>query len=229
MNWIPEWAGDRFRDWLENLGDWPVSRQRYWGIPLPIWECKKPEGCGNIEVIGSFEELKKKSGLKKEIDFHRPDIDKVKLKCSRCGKPCTRIPDVLDVWFDSGVSTWASLGYPRDKKLFKRMWPSDFQVEGPDQFRGWWNSQIITSVLTFNKAPYKNILLHGMVMDVKGIKLSKSKGNFISPDNVIEKYGRDVLRFYLLSNTHWNNFYLNWEDLKDVSRLFNVLWNTHEF
>ncbi len=225
VNWVPEWAGERFKDWLENLGDWPVSRQRYWGIPLPIWECP----CGNIEVIGSFGELKKKSDLKKEIDFHRPGIDQVKLKCSKCGKPCSRIPDVLDVWFDAGVCTWASLGYPRDKKLFQKMWPSDFQVEGPDQFRGWWNSQIITSVLTFNKAPYKSILLHGMAMDVKGIKLSKSKGNFISPDNVIEKYGRDVLRFYLLSNTHWNSFYLNWEDLKETSRMFNVLWNTHEF
>lgn len=233
VNWVPEWAGERFRDWLENLGDWPVSRQRYWGIPLPIWECP----CGNIEVMGSFEELKKKSmeprmvlnKAGREIDFHRPDIDRVQVRCSKCGKPCSRIPDVLDVWFDSGVSTWASLGYPRDKKLFKKMWPSDFQVEGPDQFRGWWNSQIITSILTFGRAPYRNILLHGMAMDVKGIKLSKSRGNFISPDEVIAKHGRDALRFYLLSNTHWENFYLNWEDLKEVSRMLNILWNIHEF
>ncbi len=225
VNWVPKWAKDRFNDWLENLSDWPISRQRYWGIPLPIWECP----CGNIDVIGSYRELKQKSGIKKEIDFHRPEIDTVKIKCSSCGKSISRVPDVLDVWFDSGVCTWASLGYPREKKLFEEMWPSAFQTEGPDQFRGWWNSQMITSVLTFGKSPFKNVMLHGFVMDVKGIKLSKSKGNFIDPQEILDKYGRDVMRFYLMSSPTWNDFYFNWDDIKEVSRLFTVFWNTCSF
>ena len=224
VKWIPGWAGERFRDWLENLSDWPVSRQRYWGIPLPIWEC----GCGNIEVIGSFGELKRKSGLKREIDFHRPEIDSVRIKC-RCGKEMTRVRDVLDVWFDSGVCTWASLGYPRKKPMFRKMWPSDFQTEGPDQFRGWWNSQMLTSVLTFGRSPFKSILLHGFVLDAKGVKMSKSKGNIVTPQEVIQKYGRDVLRFYLVNSAVWNDFYFNWEGAKDTSRLFNILWNTYQF
>ncbi len=225
VKWVPEWAGDRFNDWLENLEDWPVSRQRYWGIPLPIWECTK---CKNIEVIGSFDELKRKSGLKREIDFHIPEIDSVKLKCGKCGGESRRVPDVLDVWFDSGVCTWASLGYPRKKALFEKMWPSDFQVEGPDQFRGWWNSQIITSVLTFGRSPFKNILLHGMVLDIKGKKMSKSKGG-IAPEDVVEKYGRDVFRFYFMSFPPWDNLYFNWEGAKETGRMFNVFWNVYEF
>jgi len=228
VNWVPRWAGERFQDWLENLGDWPVSRQRYWGIPLPIWECSS-KGCGHIEVIGSFAELKKLSGLRKEIDFHRPAIDSVKFQCSKCGKPMQRIPDVLDVWFDSGVASWASLGYPRRKELFNKMWPSTLQVEGPDQFRGWWNSEIITSILTFGRAPFRNILLHGLVMDLKGVKLSKSKGNFISPEDIVKEHGRDVLRMYLLSSPAWNDFYFKWEDVKETSRFFTVLWNTYQF
>jgi len=216
---------ERGGTWLENLGDWPVSRQRYWGIPLPIWECE----CGEIEIIGSFDELKKRSGLNKEIDFHRPEIDNVKVKCRKCGKEASRVKDVLDVWFDSGVCTWASIGYPRDEKLFKNMWPSNFQTEGPDQFRGWWNSQMLTSVLTFGKSPFNSILLHGFVLDAKGVKMSKSKGNIVTPKEVIQKYGRDVLRYYLVNSAIWNDFYFNWEGVKDTSRLFNILWNVYQF
>ena len=225
VNWTPKWAGNRFKDWLQNLSDWPVSRQRYWGIPLPIWECS----CGHIEVIGSFEELKAKSGLTKEIDFHRPIIDGVKIPCPKCTKAIDRVPDVLDVWFDSGVGTWASLNYPRQKQPFQSMWPSEFQTEGPDQFRGWWNSEMITSVLTFNKSPFKSIMLHGFVLDSKGSKMSKSKGNAVLPEDVIEKYGRDIMRFYLLSSTPWDDFYFNWESVKEVNRMFTVFWNIFQF
>ncbi len=153
----------------------------------------------------------------------------MKLSCPDCGKPVSRVPDVLDVWFDSGVCTWASLEYPRKKELFESMWPSSFQTEGPDQFRGWWNSQMITSVLTFGKTPFKNVMMHGFVMDVKGIKLSKSKGNFIDPDEILSKHGRDALRFYLLSSPLWNDFYFSWNDIKETSRMFTVFWNTYSF
>ncbi len=225
VNWTPGWAGNRFGNWLENLGDWPVSRQRYWGIPLPIWEC----GCGEIEVIGSWEELKSRGSLNREIDFHRPEIDKVKIKCPGCGKMMERTKDVLDVWFDSGVSTWAALGFPRRKKEFQRLWPADFETEGPDQFRGWWNSQMITSVLTHGKTPFRNVMLHGFVLDAKGNKMSKSKGNVVGPQEVIDRYGRDVLRFYLMSSAPWDDFYFNWESVKDTGKLFNVFWNSYQF
>ena len=228
VKWIPKWAGQRFNDWLENLDDWPISRQRYWGIPLPIWECKN-ENCKSIDVIGSYEELKKKAGLAAEMDFHRPAIDSVGWKCAKCGGRMERVKDVLDVWFDSGVCTWASLGYPRNQEDFNAMWPSDFQVEGPDQFRGWWNSEMITSYLTFKKAPFRNILLHGFVLDAKGMKMSKSKGNVVTPEEVVAKYGRDAFRFYLLSSPVWNDFYFNWENVREVSRMFNVLWNSYQF
>ncbi|MCK4715163.1 MAG: class I tRNA ligase family protein, partial [Candidatus Aenigmarchaeota archaeon] len=225
IKWVPGWAGNRFRNWLQNLGDWPVSRQRYWGIPLPIWECS----CGEIEVIGSYRELRKKAGLKKEIDFHRPEIDRVKIPCPKCSRKMVRTPDVLDVWFDSGVSTWAALEYPRKKGLCNKLWPSNFQTEGPDQVRGWWNSQMITSVLTFDRSPFGTIMLHGFVLDSKGLKMSKSKGNVVTPSQVIERYGRDVLRFYLMSSAPWDDFYFNWESARETSKLFNVFWNVFQF
>jgi len=221
VNWVPDWAKLRFQNWLESLGDWPISRQRYWGIPLPIWICEK---CGRVKVIGSTRELKK---IPK--DLHRPYIDKVFLKCKKCKGRMRRIPDVLDVWFDSGVCSWASLGYPRKKKLWKKLWPADLNIEGPDQIRGWWNSQLITSVMTFNKAPFKNILFHGFVLDAHGVKMSKSKGNIIMPEDVVEKYGRDVLRFYLLSSPPWDDFHFNMEEVKEVARKFIILANTFNF
>ncbi len=219
VTWAPEWAGKRFENWLETLADWPISRQRYWGIPLPIWTCE----CGKVRVVGSAEEL----GAKIK-DLHKPYIDSVELDCE-CGKKMKRIPDVLDVWFDSGVAPWASLHYPKDKKTFEKLFPADFEVEGPDQIRGWWNSQMITSVITFGRAPFTKILFHGFLMDAHGAKMSKSKGNIVSPADVVASLGRDALRLYLLSSETWNDFYFSMDKAKESSKILNVLWNTYLF
>ncbi len=220
VSWYPSWAKQRFRNWLESLGDWPISRQRYWGIPLPIWTCKK---CDKVRVVGSAKELGK--AVK---DLHRPYIDEVKLKCA-CGSQMERIKDVLDVWFDSGLAAWASIGYPKNKKLFKSLWKTDLEIEGPDQIRGWWNSQLITSVITFGESPFTSILFHGFVLDAHGVKMSKSKGNIVNPEEVVNKYGTDVLRMYLLSSPPWEDFYFKWIDVENVSKSFVVIENTFNF
>ena len=219
VKWHPEWAGQRFDNWLHSLGDWPISRQRYWGIPLPIWTCE----CGEVKIVGSVEELPKKLH-----DLHRPYIDEITFKC-KCEKQMHRIPDVLDVWFDSGLAAWAAMGYPKKKEPFNSMFPADLEIEGPDQIRGWWNSQLITSVITFDKAPFRDILFHGFVLDAHGVKLSKSKGNAISPTEVVDKYGRDVLRLYLLSSAPWDDFYFKWEDVQETAKSFVVLENAVKY
>ncbi|MFH1472158.1 MAG: isoleucine--tRNA ligase [Nanoarchaeota archaeon] len=224
VNWVPDWAQKRFGDWLDNLSDWPISRQRYWGIPLPIWVCDK---CNNVKVIGSVEELGECG--KTLTDLHRPYIDTIAFKCAKCGGMQKRIPDVLDVWFDSGVSSWASLHYPKEKEKFNKMWPAELNIEGPDQIRGWWNSQLICSTITFGRRPFNNIVMHGMVLDNKGNKMSKSLGNVIAPGDVIEKFSRDVLRYYLLSNTPESDFYFDWEAVKSVQKFFNILFNSVNF
>ncbi len=221
VKWIPPWAGERFQNWLESLGDWPVSRQRYWGIPLPIWICDK---CSEIKVVGSRNELPK---IPK--DFHRPYIDQIVIKCKKCDGTMRRVEDVLDVWFDSGVASWATLGYPRNRKLFDRMWPADFILEGPDQIRGWWNSQMITSVITFGKSPFKSVLFHGFFLDVHGQKMAKSLGNIVTPEEVSLKYGRDVLRFFYLSGIPWEDYYFKWEEVQDIYKKLTVVKNTFNF
>jgi len=219
VNWYPAWAKSRFKNWLENLGDWPISRQRYWGIPLPIWKCNS---CKETKVVGSVDELPEKLD-----DLHRPYIDRIKIKC-KCGKDMKRISDVLDVWFDSGLASWASLGYPKNKELFN-MWPSELQIEGPDQIRGWWNSELITSIITFNKAPFKNILFHGFILDAHGIKMSKSVGNVIEPVDIIKKYDRDVLRMYLLSSPAWDDFNASMEEAGNIFKSLTIIRNTFNF
>ncbi len=219
INWMPDWAGSRFENWLLSLGDWPISRQRYWGIPLPIWECST---CDSIKVIGSSDEL----GAELD-DLHKPFIDVVKLDCN-CGGEMKRIPDVLDVWFDSGVAPWASLNYPKNKEPFESLWPVDLVIEGPDQIRGWWNSLMITGLVTMDRRPMNNVIFHGFTLN-EGKKMSKSRGNGISPKEVIDKYGRDVLRFYLLSKPPWEDFNFSWDEVEDVRRFFNTLTNTYNF
>ncbi len=221
VKWYPTWAKKRFDNWILSLGDWPISRQRYWGIPIPIWECPK---CGNIKVIGSKEEL----GVELE-DLHKPYIDNVTLKCEKCGAEMKRVPDVMDVWFDSGVASWATLGYPSKKDEFEKWWPADLNIEGPDQIRGWWNSQMITSVMTFDRAPFKNVVLHGFMLDAHGIKMSKSLGNNVRPEDVIKKYGRDALRAYLLSIPPGENIYFNWPEVEEIYKSINIIRNTERF
>ncbi len=223
VEWHPEWGKDRFKNWLESLGDWPVSRQRYWGTPLPIWLC---DSCGNKKVIGSKKELKEHySG---EIpDLHKPWIDKVNWSCKKCGKgTMKRVSEVLDVWFDSGVTSWGSIGYPANKEKFEKYWPADINIEGKDQIRGWWNSQLITSTICFDALPFKAVAMHGMILDIKKRKMSKSEGNATAPKEVIEKYNRDYLRFYLAKEFKGEDMAFDWDSFKDVARFFNTLYNS---
>lgn len=232
VEWVPEWAGQgRFKDWVSNAKDWTISRQRYWGIPIPIWEC--PE-CGELKVVGSLEELKKEALNEITVDdehlIHRPYVDDIQMKCDNCGATVKRIPDVLDVWIDSGVAGWASLYYPQENDKFQQWFPYDFITEGHDQTRGWFYSQLGTGVIALDKVPYKKVLMHGFVLDEDGKKMSKSLGNVVSPEEVIEKYGADVLRFYLLwASKPWDDLKFVWDELNNVNKMFNILWNVYVF
>lgn len=225
VQWVPSWGQDRFHNWLESLSDWPVSRARYWGTPLPIWICKK---CNERIVISSLDELRKYTKVSKNISLHRPWIDAVRIKCS-CSGTMERVPEVLDVWFDSGVCSWGSLNYPKDKKLFEQFWPPDINIEGSDQIRGWWNSQLITSAICFDEEPYKTIVMHGLVLDISKRKMSKSEGNIVTPEEVITKYNRDYLRFYLASETVGEDLIFDWKVFKEINRFFNIYWNVYNF
>lgn len=221
VKWVPDWMNDRMKNWLENINDWPVSRERYWGTPLPIWVC----GCGEKKVIGSIAELKKEANLKKDVELHRPYIDEVKLNCE-CGGQMERVKAVLDVWFDSGVSSWANLGFPQDKKLFAEFWPADLNIEMTEQVRGWWNSQSILSTISFGKLPYKAVSVHGMVRDLGRQKMSKSRGNIVTPEEMIRKHDRDYLRHYLLSQGRGTDFNFDVKAISDVGNFFNTLTNS---
>lgn len=219
-NWIPSYMKLRMKAWLEGISDWPVSRKRYWGTPLPIWICEK---CNNKIVVGSIKELEQLSKQKiKEI--HKPAIDNVFLKCG-CGGKMKRVEDVLDVWFDSGVSSWAAL----DKNEFKKFWPPELNIEGKDQIRGWWNSQMILSEIKFDRKPFENILVHGMVLDLGKRKMSKSLGNIISPQDVINKYGRDYLRYYFAKISKGEDFAFDKSEFKEIQKVLIILTNVNNF
>ena len=222
VNWIPEWARERTRHMVENIQDWVISRQRYWGTPLPIWIC--PEG--HRLVIGSVKELLEHGGEKPK-ELHKPWIDRVVLKCPVCGREMHRVPDVLDVWFDSGISFYAAKGHP--EKLSVEDVILDFIVEGHDQTRGWFFSLLRSGVLGYGRAPYKNVLVHGFVLDEKGREMHKSLGNYVGTDEAIEKVGRDPLRFWVLQNTVWEDLRFSWKKFDQVIRDLGILWNTYVF
>ena len=222
-NWVPDWMKLRMKAWLEGISDWPVSRQRYWGTPLPIWYNEKT---GEKIVVGSIEELKKLSG-KNKIDLHKPGIDEIEIK-SKTGK-LKRVPEVLDVWFDSGVSSWAALGYPKDKSKFKKYWPADLNIEGKDQIRGWWNSEMILSEIMFGKKPFDSIIVHGLVLDLGKKKMSKSAVNIISPQDIIDKYGRDYMRYYFTKVSKGEDFAFDEKEFSEIQKVFRILMNTNNF
>jgi isoleucyl-tRNA synthetase len=288
VEWIPSWAGmNRFKDWVGNARDWTISRQRYWGIPIPIWQC--PD-CGKTKVISSVKELKENSNItitaNDEDLVHRPYVDEITIKCdcvvnekddkntnrynntgnpinntdsnnksvsntinntdntnksvsnttnntdntNNCKGVMKRIPDVLDVWIDSGVAGWASLYYPQEKGLFDKWYPYDFITEGHDQTRGWFYSQLGTGIIAFDRIPYNKVLMHGFVLDEDGKKMSKSLGNVVTPEEVIELYGADTLRFYLLwASKPWEDLKFVWEELNNIKKMFTVLWNVYVF
>ena len=201
INWIPASIGEgRFGNWLENIQDWGVSRNRYWGTPLNIWECE----CGHQHSIGSREELYKMSGNEKAktVEFHRPYIDEITITCPECGKQMKRVPEVIDCWFDSGAMPFAQHHYPfENKELFEQQFPANFISEAVDQTRGWFYSLLAESTLLFNKAPYKNVIVMGHVQDENGQKMSKSKGNAVDPFNALETYGADAIRWYFYTSS----------------------------
>jgi len=246
INWIPQSIGEgRFGDWLKNVQDWALSRNRYWGTPLPVWECE----CGERTCIGSREELKEKSinymevladlkaagdkGWKGEyVELHRPYIDKVLVKCPCCGKPMKRVPEVIDCWFDSGAMPFAQHHYPfENQELFAKEFPAQFISEAVDQTRGWFYSLLAESTLLFNKAPFENVIVLGHVQDENGQKMSKSKGNAVDPIAALDEYGADAIRWYFYTNSApWlpNRFYGK-AVIEGQRKFLGTLWNTYAF
>lgn len=230
INWVPESIGKgRFGDWLENVQDWGLSRNRYWGTPLNIWECE----CGHQQAIGSIEELKElSSNCPENIELHRPFVDSVTITCPKCGKEMYRVPEVIDCWFDSGAMPFAQHHYPfENKELFEAQFPADFICEGVDQTRGWFYSLLAISTLIFNKAPFKNVIVIGHVLDESGQKMSKSKGNAVDPFEVLKTYGADAVRWYFYINSApWLPNRFHDKAVTEYQRKFmGTLWNTYAF
>ena len=232
INWIPKSIGKgRFGDWLNNIQDWGISRNRYWGTPLNVWQC---EGCGKMECIGSRQELEEKSGNPEAqtVELHRPYIDAITLTCPDCGKTMKRVPEVIDCWFDSGAMPFAQHHYPfENQDLFAQQFPAKFISEGVDQTRGWFYSLMAESTLLFNKAPFENVIVMGHVQDENGQKMSKSKGNAVDPFEALSAYGADAIRWYFYtSSAPWIPKRFNGKLVQEGQRKFmGTLWNTYAF
>ena len=232
VNWFPPYVGEkRFGNWLEEVKDWAISRSRYWGTPIPIWRCE----CGHLECVGSRKELVEKAiePIDETIELHRPYVDDVHLKCPHCGKPMTRITEVMDCWFDSGAMPFAQWHYPFEHKedLEEKLFPADFICEGIDQTRGWFYSLMAISTFIMGKAPYRNVLVNDLILDKEGKKMSKSRGNTVSPFELFDKYGADATRWYLLSvSPAWTPTRFDEDGLIDVvSKFFGTLRNVYNF
>ncbi|MDU7302771.1 MAG: isoleucine--tRNA ligase [Peptoniphilus lacydonensis] len=231
VNWFPDFVGEkRFGNWLENLNDWAISRSRYWGTPLPLYRCE----CGHIESVGSIADLREKAttDVPEDVELHRPYVDDIKLRCPKCGGEMTREPDVIDVWFDSGSMPFAQWHYPfENKNNFDELFPADFISEGIDQTRGWFYSLIAISTYMTGKSPYKNVLVNDLILDKDGKKMSKSRGNTVAPFELFDKYGADVVRWYLLYvSPPWTPTKFDEDGLREIeSKFFRSLRNTYNF
>ncbi len=231
VNWYPDYVGEkRFGNWLENMNDWAISRNRYWGTPIPLWRCS----CGHDEMIGSRKELVERAieDIDETIELHRPYVDDVHLKCPVCGKEMTRVKDVIDCWFDSGAMPFAQYHYPfENKELFESQFPADFISEGIDQTRGWFYSLLVISTFIMGKSPYKNVLVNDLLLDKYGQKMHKSKGNAIEPFTILKNYGADATRFYMLHTSPvWTPLKFDEDGIKEInSKFFNTLKNTYTF
>jgi len=222
--WFPEKGKNAFRSWLEHLRDNSITKQRFWGTPAPIWQSAD----GDIIVVGSKEELQRLAKGKVPDDLHKPWIDDVIItKGGKGGTEYQRLPDVMDVWIDPGSASWICLYYPEQKELFKKYFPADFILEGKDQIRAWFNLLFVCSYLYLGKPSFKNVYMHGFITDVDGVKMSKSLGNIISPDELIDKYGADVLRYYMIQTTAGEDINFSWQEAKTKERYLHIFWNIH--
>jgi len=225
--WIPDWAGaNQFRNWLQSLKDWVISRQRFWGTPMPVWTCTS---CGKDRIVGSKQELLENAVSKLDLPtLHRPWVDAVKLRCD-CGGEMSRVEDVIDVWFESGGASLACLGYPANEAEAKLWWPADFIVEGRDQITAWFFGLLRHGVVTMGKCPYKTVLMHGFALDSEGREMHKSLGNNVTANEVTEKFGRDAFRYYVLQTTLWEDLQFSWDAIQQYQGDLSTIWNTYVF
>jgi len=224
VGWVPQMGKEHYDAWIGSLKDNSITRQRFWGCPVPIWECAK---CKKVTVVGDADELAKLATKPLPEDLHRPWIDAVKIKCT-CGAEVSRIPDVIDVWIDSGTLGFNCIDYPKNKDTFNKIFPADLVLEATEQVRLWFSMLNICSFVALGRPSYKNVYMHGMILDYQGMKMSKSLGNVISPYEVVDKYGADVMRYYMCEVPAGKNINFNWDEVKQKNRNLTVLWNMHK-